>query len=155
MARHPAQRHLDTGVVVRGQNSVRGGHYEYWGCPAQLRNAARLVFGGLAGTGRRSPARQRLSSRPLPMGGSAVGTRSSKALILEQDGAVTPTVIAVSRDSGHRFSKVPVDVVTLLAGLGVADDAHAGVTVQHRSRVAADPTQPNLRQAGLSRRAAE
>jgi hypothetical protein len=89
------------------------------------------------------------------MGGSAVGTRSSKALILEQDGAVTPTVIAVSRDSGHRFSKVPVDVVTLLAGLGVADDAHAGVTVQHRSRVAADPTQPNLRQVGLSRRAAE
>ncbi len=68
---------------------------------------------------------------------------------------MTPTVIAVSRDSGHRFSKVPVDVVTLLAGLGVPDDAHAGVTVQHRSRVAADPTRPNLRQAGLSRRAAE
>ncbi len=62
---------------------------------------------------------------------------------------MTPTVIAVSRDSGHRFSKVPVDVVTLLAGLGVAGDAHAGVTVQHRSRVAADPSQPNLRQVHL------
>ncbi len=62
---------------------------------------------------------------------------------------MTPTVIAVSRDSGHRSSKVPVDVVTLLAGLGVAGDAHAGVTVQHRSRVAADPTQPNLRQVHL------
>ncbi len=89
------------------------------------------------------------------MGGLAVGTRSTVALILEQEGAVTSTVIAVSRDSGHRFSKVPVDIVTLLAGLGVADDAQAGVTVRHRSQVAADPTQPNLRQAGLSRRAAE
>ncbi len=58
-------------------------------------------------------------------------------------------MVAVSRDRGHRFSKVPVDVVTLLAGLGVAGDAHAGVTVQHRSRVAADPTLPNLRQVHL------
>ncbi len=38
-----------TGVVVRGQNSVPGGIYEYWGCPAQLRNAARLVSDGLGG----------------------------------------------------------------------------------------------------------
>jgi hypothetical protein len=57
--------------------------------------------------------------------------------------------MAVSRESGHRSSKVPVDVVTLLAGPGVAGDAHAEVTVQHRSRVAADPTQPNLRQVHL------
>lgn len=62
---------------------------------------------------------------------------------------MTPTVIAVSRDGGHRFSKTAVDVVTLLAGLGVAGDAHAGVTVQHRSRMAADPTQPNLWQVHL------
>ena len=33
--------------------------------------------------------------------------------------------------------------------LGVEGDAHAGVTVQHRSRVAADPSQPNLRQVHL------
>lgn len=65
------------------------------------------------------------------------------------DDAVEPTVIKVSRDGEHRFSKVPVGRVTLLAGLGVAQDAHAGVTVQHRSRVAADPTQPNLRQVHL------
>ncbi len=38
-----------TGVVVRGQNGVPGGIPEYWGCPAQLRNAARLVSGGLGG----------------------------------------------------------------------------------------------------------
>ncbi|WP_448642348.1 MOSC domain-containing protein [Geodermatophilus sp. URMC 63] len=62
---------------------------------------------------------------------------------------MTPKVIAVSRDGEHQFSKVPVDVVTLLAGVGVAGDAHAGVTVQHRSRVDTDPTQPNLRQVHL------
>lgn len=58
-------------------------------------------------------------------------------------------VVAVSRDGEHRFSKVVTDRVELLAGLGVAGDAHAGATVQHRSRVAADPTQPNLRQVHL------
>ncbi len=31
----------------------------------------------------------------------------------------------------------------------LADDAHFGVTVKHRSRVAKDPTQPNLRQVHL------
>lgn len=37
----------------------------------------------------------------------------------------------------------------LLAGLGIEGDAHAGITVQHRSRVRADPTAPNLRQVHL------
>lgn len=60
-----------------------------------------------------------------------------------------PTVVAVSRDDGHGFSKASTEEITLLAGLGVRGDAHAGVTVQHRSRVAADPTQPNLRQVHL------
>ena len=36
-----------------------------------------------------------------------------------------------------------------MAGLGVEGDAHAGVTVKHRSRIAKDPTQPNLRQVHL------
>lgn len=36
-----------------------------------------------------------------------------------------------------------------MAGLGVEGDAHQGVKVRHRSRVAADPTQPNLRQVHL------
>jgi MOSC domain-containing protein YiiM len=39
--------------------------------------------------------------------------------------------------------------IRLLTGLGVEGDAHSGVTVKHRSRVAADPTQPNLRQVHL------
>ena len=62
---------------------------------------------------------------------------------------VQPVVAAVGRDGGHRFSKPVVEEIALLAGLGVAGDAHAGVTVKHRSRVAADPTQPNLRQVHL------
>ena len=60
-----------------------------------------------------------------------------------------PTVVAVCRDGEHRFSKAVTTSITLLTGLGVEGDAHAGVTVQHRSRVAADPTQPNLRQVHL------
>jgi MOSC domain-containing protein YiiM len=62
---------------------------------------------------------------------------------------VEPTVLAVSKDGEHRFSKVPQDEVTLVAGLGVEGDAHAGVTVQHRSHAAVEPTQPNLRQVHL------
>jgi MOSC domain-containing protein YiiM len=58
-------------------------------------------------------------------------------------------VIAVATDNRHQFSKVPAAEIHVLAGLGVAGDAHQGVTVKHRSRVRADPTQPNLRQVHL------
>lgn len=58
-------------------------------------------------------------------------------------------VIAVARDTGHHFSKLIVPEIEIVAGLGVAGDAHSGVTVQHRSRVKADPSQPNLRQVHL------
>ncbi len=58
-------------------------------------------------------------------------------------------VMAVSRDLTHEFSKTVHDAIHLLAGLGVENDAHAGVTVKHRSRVSRDPTQPNLRQVHL------
>jgi MOSC domain-containing protein YiiM len=58
-------------------------------------------------------------------------------------------VIAVSRSATHTFSKANQDSIRLLAGLGVDGDAHMGKTVKHRSRVAADPTQPNLRQVHL------
>ena len=60
-----------------------------------------------------------------------------------------PRVVAVSRDETHRFSKVPSGSITLVAGLGVLGDAHAGTLVQHRSRVRRDPNQPNLRQVHL------
>lgn len=61
----------------------------------------------------------------------------------------TPRVAAVSRDETHRFSKVPAESITLVVGLGVLGDAHAGTLVQHRSRVRRDPNQPNLRQVHL------
>lgn len=59
------------------------------------------------------------------------------------------TVIAVSSNDTYTFTKPNRDSITLLAGLGVEGDVHAGVTVKHRSRVAQDPTQPNLRQVHL------
>ena len=58
-------------------------------------------------------------------------------------------VIAVAAAPTHRFSKTPTLFIDIIAGLGVANDAHAGTLVRHRSRVAADPTQPNLRQVHL------
>ncbi|MFI6950371.1 MOSC domain-containing protein [Streptomyces sp. NPDC050422] len=59
------------------------------------------------------------------------------------------TVTAVSSNEAYSFTKPNRDSVTLLTGLGVEGDVHAGVTVKHRSRVAQDPTQPNLRQVHL------
>lgn len=58
-------------------------------------------------------------------------------------------VVALARDERHRFSKQTTARLELIRGLGVAGDAHAGETVQHRSRVALDPRQPNLRQVHL------
>lgn len=55
----------------------------------------------------------------------------------------------VARDDAHRFSKQLAGEICLLTGLGVQGDAHEGITVKHRSRVAVDPTQPNLRQVHL------
>jgi len=61
----------------------------------------------------------------------------------------TRTIIAVHRHGQHQFSKNTVASVDLVEGHGVAGDAHNGVTVKHRSRVAKDPSQPNLRQVHL------
>ncbi|WP_327371838.1 MOSC domain-containing protein [Streptomyces sp. NBC_01217] len=55
----------------------------------------------------------------------------------------------VSSNEAYSFTKPNRESITLLAGLGVEGDVHAGVTVKHRSRVAQDPTQPNLRQVHL------
>jgi MOSC domain-containing protein YiiM len=61
-------------------------------------------------------------------------------------------VVAVARDGVHRFSKAGVPEIRLVEGQGVEGDAHAGETVRHRSRVAVDPTRPNLRQVHLIQR---
>lgn len=58
-------------------------------------------------------------------------------------------VLAVHLSPTHTFSKQAVPSVRLVAGLGVDGDAHSGATVKHRSRVARDPSQPNLRQVHL------
>ncbi len=58
-------------------------------------------------------------------------------------------ILAVCRSPTHSMAKALCDEIELIAGLGVAGDAHQGETVKHRSRVARDPTQPNLRQVHL------
>ncbi|MBB4765918.1 transcription elongation factor [Amorphoplanes digitatis] len=58
-------------------------------------------------------------------------------------------VASVSCNDVYSFTKPTRDEIILIPGLGVEGDVHAGVTVKHRSRVAADPTQPNLRQVHL------
>lgn len=58
-------------------------------------------------------------------------------------------VVSVSTRDGHGLGKIICDAITLIAGCGVEGDAHCGLTVKHRSRVAKDPTQPNLRQVHL------
>ncbi|MFJ6527806.1 MOSC domain-containing protein [Streptomyces longwoodensis] len=62
---------------------------------------------------------------------------------------MTGVVTAVSSNGAYSFTKPNRDSIRVLAGLGVEGDVHAGVTVKHRSRMAQDPTQPNLRQVHL------
>ncbi len=57
--------------------------------------------------------------------------------------------VCVARRADHHISKNSCRSITLAAGLGVVGDAHYGKTVKHRSRVAKDPSQPNLRQVHL------
>ena len=71
---------------------------------------------------------------------------------MSTSGSDTPgdaRVVAVSRSPRHRFSKQTVDVVLLVAGHGVEGDAHAGATIQHRSRKRWRPHDPNPRQVHL------
>ncbi|MFI6657284.1 MOSC domain-containing protein [Streptomyces sp. NPDC050523] len=59
------------------------------------------------------------------------------------------SVRAVSSNGVYSFTKPNRESITLLAGLGVEGDVHAGTTVKHRSRMRRDPSQPNLRQVHL------
>ena len=58
-------------------------------------------------------------------------------------------VISVSKSASHTFSKVVCSSIDLIKEIGVEGDAHSGEKVKHRSRVAKDPNQPNLRQVHL------
>ncbi|WP_327431874.1 MULTISPECIES: MOSC domain-containing protein [unclassified Streptomyces] len=59
------------------------------------------------------------------------------------------TVTAVSSNGTYSFTKPNRESITLLAGLGVEGDVHAGTTVKHRFRMEKDPSQVNLRQVHL------
>ena len=58
-------------------------------------------------------------------------------------------VASVNQNGVYSFTKPARDAIVLVAGLGVEGDTHAGVHVRHRSRIKADPAQPNLRQVHL------
>lgn len=58
-------------------------------------------------------------------------------------------IFALSLKSTHGIAKPNVGSIRLIEGHGVESDAHCGTTVQHRSRVAQNPDQPNLRQVHL------
>ncbi|WEO76310.1 MOSC domain-containing protein [Cryobacterium sp. SO2] len=63
----------------------------------------------------------------------------------------TGSVVAVSRDEKHRFSKPVVPSIRLLAGYGIEGDSHAGATTQHRYLIRTDPGRANLTQVHLVR----
>jgi MOSC domain-containing protein YiiM len=58
-------------------------------------------------------------------------------------------VTAVSLSAAHGVGKQNQDHVHLVTGVGVEGDVHSGKKVKHRSRVARDAEQPNLRQVHL------
>lgn len=60
-----------------------------------------------------------------------------------------PTILGLAKDSEHRFSKQPADRLTLIAGIGVEGDAHAGRLVQHLYDKQKNPNVANLRQVHL------
>lgn len=62
---------------------------------------------------------------------------------------MTGRVASLSLSPEYTFTKQPTQQVRLIEGIGVEGDVHSGKTVKHRSRVRADPTQPNLRQVHL------
>jgi MOSC domain-containing protein YiiM len=74
---------------------------------------------------------------------------ADQTALMSVEARSTAVVVAVCSKNAHAFSKDSRLSIRLLAGLGVEGDAHCGARVKHRSRVAKDPTQPNLRQVHL------
>lgn len=62
---------------------------------------------------------------------------------------MTARVTAVSANGTYSFSKPNRTSITLLTGLGVEGDVHAGKTIKHRFRMTYEPDAPNLRQVHL------
>jgi MOSC domain len=66
-----------------------------------------------------------------------------------QDPAPEGTVVAVSVDGKHRFSKTSRPSIKLTSGHGVEGDAHYGPFVRHRYLARLNPKVLNLRQVHL------
>lgn len=62
---------------------------------------------------------------------------------------MTARIVAVARNERHTIAKAERAEITLIAGLGVEGDAHAGKTVMHRYDRKRNPDAPNLRQVHL------
>jgi len=75
--------------------------------------------------------------------------KARHATLRRRHNPMSGTVQAVSCSPTHTFAKPNQKSIRLLTGSGVEGDAHLGETVKHRSRVARDPSQPNLRQVHL------
>ncbi len=58
-------------------------------------------------------------------------------------------VVSVARSLRHSFSKPACGSISIVAGVGVEGDAHAGVKVKHRYLVRKNPDAPNLSQVHL------
>jgi MOSC domain-containing protein YiiM len=63
--------------------------------------------------------------------------------------ALAGTVVAVSSDPAHRFSKLVRPHIRLIEDFGIEGDAHAGRLVKHRYDARRTPDRPNLRQIHL------
>src|SRR6202453_1401201 len=59
------------------------------------------------------------------------------------------TVLSVSSDDAHRFSKIVRQGVRLIEGYAVEGDAHAGRFVKHRYEAKKAPLMPNRRQVHM------
>lgn len=74
---------------------------------------------------------------------------SAKVSTIRKGPILDAIVAALACGPDHKFSKALAAQIVLRVGHGVEGDAHAGVKVKHRSRVAKDASQPNLRQVHL------
>lgn len=83
--------------------------------------------------------------------GAAAVAQAGATDMVAGNAQLTGTVVAVSRDDTHRFSKPTVPSIRLVAGYGIEGDSHAGATTQHRYLVKKDPTRANLTQVHLVR----
>lgn len=63
--------------------------------------------------------------------------------------AMSGIVTTVSAGPAHGVDKPNQESIELIAGRGIAGDAHSGEKIKHRARVKRDATQPNLRQVHL------